>query len=147
MLLFSLVWRLGFLNPSDAEICVYTSWITKHCFQFEISTNVLVSSFRFIWIPMIWVYGSIQIFNTFSAVTVFRRQNLTSIDVSFWPQWTLHQALGEYWTKVFEYKYKYLKKWWVQVQVLDFQKYLSTSTSTSKSTRVQVPSTLVVNSN
>ena len=60
-----------------------------------------------------------------------------------------HQAWGEYWTKVFEYKYKYLKKWriQVQVQVLDFQKYLSTSTSTLKSTWVQVPSTLVVNSN
>ena len=66
-------------------------------------------------------------------------------DHLFW----LHQAWGEYWTKVFEYKYKYLKKWreQVQVQVLDFQKYLSTSTSTLKSTWVQVPSTLVVNSN
>ena len=32
------------------------------------------------------------------------------------------QAWGEYWTKVLEYKYKYLKKWrvQVQVQVLDF---------------------------
>ena len=60
-----------------------------------------------------------------------------------------NQVWGEYWTKVLEYKYKYLKKWriQVQVQVLDFQKYLSTSTSTLKSTWVQVPSTLVVNSN
>ena len=60
----------------------------------------------------------------------------------------INQAWGEYWTKVLEYKYKYLKKWrvQVQVQVLDFQKYLSTSTSTLKSTRVQVPSTLVINS-
>ena len=58
----------------------------------------------------------------------------------------MHQAWGEYWTKVLEYKYKYLKKWRVQVQVLNFQKYLSTSTSTSKSTWVQVLSTLVVNS-
>ena len=59
-----------------------------------------------------------------------------------------YQAWGEYWTKVLEYKYKYLKKWrvQVQVQVLDFQKYLSTSASTLKSTRVQVPSTLVINS-
>ena len=59
------------------------------------------------------------------------------------------QAWGEYWTKVLEYKYKYLKKWrvQVQVQVLDFEKYLSTSTSTLKSTRVQVPSTFVLNSN
>ena len=26
-------------------------------FHFEIITNVLVCSFRFIWIPMLWVYG------------------------------------------------------------------------------------------
>ena len=60
---------------------------------------------------------------------------------------SLTQAWGEYWTKVLEYKYKYLKKWrvQVQVQVLDFQKYLSTSTSTLKSTWVQVSSTFVVN--
>ena len=57
------------------------------------------------------------------------------------------KAWGEYWTKVLEYKYKYLKKRRVQVQVLDFQKYLSTSTSILKSTWVQVPSTFVVNSN
>ena len=59
-----------------------------------------------------------------------------------------YQAWGEYWTKVLKYKYKYLKEWRVrvQVQVLDFQKYLSTSTSTFKSTRVQVPSTLFINS-
>ena len=58
------------------------------------------------------------------------------------------QAWGDYWTEVLEYKYKYLKKWrvQVQVQVLDFQKYLSTSTSTFKSTWLQVPSTLIVNS-
>ena len=29
----------------------------KGYFQFEIILNVLVSSFRFIWIPMLWVYG------------------------------------------------------------------------------------------
>ena len=57
-----------------------------------------------------------------------------------------YQAWGEYWSKVLEYKYKYLKKWRVQVQVLDLQKYLSTSTSTFKRTWVQVPSTLIVNS-
>ena len=30
---------------------------TKGLFQFEIISNVLVSSIRFIWIPMLWVYG------------------------------------------------------------------------------------------
>ena len=56
-------------------------------------------------------------------------------------------GLGRVLDKVLEYKYKYLKKW--QVQVLDFQKYLSTSTF--KSTWVQYPlqvlGTLVVNCN
>ena len=33
------------------------------------------------------------------------------------------QAWGENWKKVLEYKYKYLKKWREQVQVLDFEKY------------------------
>ena len=43
-------------------------------FQFEI-TNVLVSSFRFIWIPMLWVYGYYKYFNSYSARIYFRRQN------------------------------------------------------------------------
>ena len=29
----------------------------KGFFQFEIIINALISSFRFIWIPMLWVYG------------------------------------------------------------------------------------------
>ena len=32
---------------------------------------------------MLWVYGHYIFFNSFSAVTVFRRQNLTSLDVRF----------------------------------------------------------------
>ena len=46
--------------------------------------NVLVSSFDFIWLPMLWVYSHCKLVNSFTAVTVFRRQNLTSIDVRFW---------------------------------------------------------------
>ena len=34
----------------------------KFFFQFEIIINVLVSSFWFIWISMLWVYGHINIF-------------------------------------------------------------------------------------
>ena len=30
---------------------------TKGFFQFEIIINVLVNSFRFFWIRMVWVYG------------------------------------------------------------------------------------------
>ena len=52
-------------------------------FQSEIIVNVLVSSFRFIWIPILWVYGQYNFFNSFSAEIVFKRQNLTSVDVRF----------------------------------------------------------------
>ena len=37
-------------------------------FQFEI-INVLVSSFAFIWIPMLWVYSHNKYFNSFKAGT------------------------------------------------------------------------------
>ena len=53
---------------------------TKGFFQFEIIINVLVSSFCFIWISMFWVYDNYNMFNYFSAGTVFRRQILTSED-------------------------------------------------------------------
>ena len=33
---------------------------------------------------MLWVYGHYKYFNSFSAGTVFIRQNLTSVDVRFW---------------------------------------------------------------
>ena len=42
------------------------------------------SSFRFIWIPMLWVCGYYKYFNHFSARTVFIRPNLTYTDVRFW---------------------------------------------------------------
>ena len=53
-------------------------------FYFEIVIDVLVSSFWFIWIPMLWVYGHHNFFNSSSAGIDFRRQNLTSTDVRFW---------------------------------------------------------------
>ena len=43
-------------NTENAEIYLYKTWRQKGYFQFEIIMNVLVSSFRFIWIPMLWVY-------------------------------------------------------------------------------------------
>ena len=51
-------------------------------FQLKIIRNGLVTSFRFIWIPMLSVYSHSKYF--FSAGTVFVRQNLTSLDVRFW---------------------------------------------------------------
>ena len=49
-------------------------------FQFEIIITVLVSSFRFIWIPMLWVYGHYtrNIFYSYSAGNDFSRQSPTS---------------------------------------------------------------------
>ena len=57
---------------------------TKAFFKFEILINVLVIYFRFIWIPMLWVYGHYKYFYSYSAVIDFRRHNLTSVDVRFW---------------------------------------------------------------
>ena len=50
----------------------------KRFFQFEIIINVLASSFCFIWIPILWVYGHYKYFYYDSAGIDFRRQNLTS---------------------------------------------------------------------
>ena len=68
-------------NYCNDEIFLYKP---KGFFQFEIILDVLVTSFRFIWIIRLWVYGHFKYFPCFSAVTFFRRQNLTSIDVRFW---------------------------------------------------------------
>ena len=51
---------------------------------FEIISDVLVGSFRYIWIPMSWVYSHYKYFNSSSPGTVFIRQNLTSTDIRFW---------------------------------------------------------------
>ena len=59
---------------------------TKFFFYYEIVINILVSSFRFIWIPVFWVYGHCKYFHFFqrgdrlsmSESDDFRRQNLTS---------------------------------------------------------------------
>ena len=56
----------------------------RRVFQFEIIINSLVSSFCFIWIPLLWVYGHYKYLHSYSAWVYFRRQNLTSIDVRFW---------------------------------------------------------------
>ena len=47
-------------------------------FQIKIIINVLVSSFWFIWIPMLWVYENYKYFYSYSAGIDFSRQNLTS---------------------------------------------------------------------
>ena len=49
-------------------------------FQFESIINILVISFRFIWIPMLWVYAHYTIFNSFIAGVDFLRRNLASTE-------------------------------------------------------------------
>ena len=57
---------------------------TKGFFQFENIINDLDRSFRFIWIPMLWVYSHYKYVYSYSAGIDFRRQNLTPTDVGFW---------------------------------------------------------------
>ena len=45
------------INPYSAEIFLNKPRRPKGSVQFVIIINVLVSSFCFIWIPMLWVYG------------------------------------------------------------------------------------------
>ena len=45
------------LTLKALNIFLYKPWIPKGLIQFEIIRKVLVSSFWFIWIPMLWGYG------------------------------------------------------------------------------------------
>ena len=70
-----------YFKPWSAEIFSYKPLEQKGFFQFEIIINVLVSSFCFIWIPQLCVYGHYN----FSIISLWdRHQNLTSTDVRFW---------------------------------------------------------------
>ena len=60
---------------------------TEGSFQFKIIMHVLVSSFRFIRIPVLWVYDHYKYYNSFSGERfytsesdVYRRQCLTHKD-------------------------------------------------------------------
>ena len=59
----NLLFRSKFpLNPWSAKIFLYQPKDQRFFFQFEITRNVLVTSFWFIWIPMLWVYGDYKCF-------------------------------------------------------------------------------------
>ena len=66
------------INPLSTEILSYKPWRSKGFFQFENIINVLVSSVRFIWIPILWVYDRYKYAYFYSAGIDFRRHNLTS---------------------------------------------------------------------
>ena len=70
------------INPPRAEyFCL--NHRDQRVFQFENIINVLVGSIRFIWIPLLWVYGHYKYLQSFSAGIDCRRQVLTSTDVRF----------------------------------------------------------------
>ena len=135
--------RVNYQNRAD--IYHLTSQTTQKLPYWEIFFSNNVTHFRCGLGQMKWI----GLYATFEHIQAkLGQENL--LRMVGWVRWHCPpgQTWGEYWTKVLEYKYKYLKEWrvQVQVQVLDFQKNLSTSTSTFKSTRVQVPSTLFINS-
>ena len=70
----------------NVEIFLHKLGKQKVFFRNHHAINFLVSSFRLIWIPMLWIDGRYNNYcvNSLSAGTVFRRQNLTFTDVRFW---------------------------------------------------------------
>ena len=86
------------VNPNNAKILLYKPWRPKGFLQFETIINVLVSSLRFIWVPMLWVYDhykclillvrgftlDFRIWRLKASDSAYRRQHLTFIDVRLW---------------------------------------------------------------
>ena len=72
------------LTLTSLKYHLFKPWRLKLFLQFEITLNVLISSFRFIWIHMLWVYDHYNYFDFFSSVIVFISQDLTSTDVRSW---------------------------------------------------------------
>ena len=83
-MLYKCFWFAGciqsIVNPYKAEIFLYKPWRPK---GFSIWNHHKVNSFRFSWIPMLWVYGHHNFLNSFSAGTDFRSQNLTSMKMKW----------------------------------------------------------------
>ena len=76
------LWAATCIDPWSADNFSKKTWSPKGFFQFEIIINVLVSSFWFIWIPVLWVYGHHKYF--YCAGIDFSCQNMTSTNVRFW---------------------------------------------------------------
>ena len=75
------------VNPHNAQILLNKPWKPKGFVQIEIIINFLANSFRFILIPMLWVYCHYKYLDTFStgpfytsASDVYRRQILSYKD-------------------------------------------------------------------
>ena len=74
--------RVLFLIPYNTDLVLFKVYMQiTGVFQFDVTINVLVSfsgSFEYL-----YVMGLRSLSNSFSAGTVFIRQNLTSTDVRF----------------------------------------------------------------
>ena len=77
-------------HPSHVGLHMYTikeviyATMETNGVSFQIIIELLVSSSRFILIPMLWVYAHYKYFISFREGTVFRRQKKTSKTVSHW---------------------------------------------------------------
>ena len=82
------------LATSKHLITMYKPWKPKGYVQFEIIINVLLSSLRLIWIPMLWVYGHyiyliLAARGQTSDVRIWRL-----LDVRFWRQKSVSALKG-----------------------------------------------------
>ena len=59
-----------FINTYNAQIMLYKPWSSTCFFKLNIIWGILGSSFSFIWIPMIWVYGHYNLFHFYSAIII-----------------------------------------------------------------------------
>ena len=74
------MWAIRY--PSNPEISLYKPWRPKGFYQFVIIINVLLSSFCFIWKPILWVYDHYTFLIPLvrRQFDVHRRQAMTSKD-------------------------------------------------------------------
>ena len=81
-------WKYALSTKCDSGVWLRSTklWRRKGFIQLKIIINVLVGFFRFIWIPILWVYGNYKfvIVSAGSESHVFGRQNLAYRDVRFW---------------------------------------------------------------
>ena len=73
-------WHIGIqpgtnihLNLKAVNFLYINYSLHQRVFKFKNIINVLDSSFRFIWIPMLWVYDRYKYFYSYSAGIYFRR--------------------------------------------------------------------------
>ena len=87
------IWLFFYLRPLLPTLKIITlniPWRMKVYFQCEIIINVLVSSFHFTWITVLWVYGHYKYCNSFRAGIDIRIWRLSMSDSDVYrqsPRW------------------------------------------------------------